>query len=113
MKPIVVGMNEVNISTEEQTIIGTDSLGPCVGVLIYSPKHQKSVVFHTSTNWQQIVTNALILLVENGLINEKNFENYVLNKTEIELGSRKDIQKVTIVSAEKGYDLLIYGIFAE
>jgi hypothetical protein len=44
---------------------------------------------------------------------EKNFENYVLNKTEIELGSRKDIQKVTIVSAEKGYDLLIYCIFAE
>lgn len=77
MKPIVVGMNEVNISTEEQSVIGTNSLGPCVGVLIYSPKHQKSVVFHTSVEWQPLVVEALILLAENGLIDPKNFDKCI------------------------------------
>lgn len=77
MKPIVVGINEVNISTEEQPVIGTDSLGSCVGVLIYSEKYQKSVVFHTSTNWQKLVVDALIILADNKLISEKNLDNSI------------------------------------
>ena len=40
MEKIRVGMNETNISTNEIPIIGTDSLGPCVGVLIYSKKNK-------------------------------------------------------------------------
>ena len=40
MKPIVVGMNKANISTDEQPIIGTSALGPCVGGIIYSKKHE-------------------------------------------------------------------------
>jgi hypothetical protein len=76
MKKIRVGMNEADISTEETPIIGTDALGPCVGVLIYSPKHQKSVVIHASTEWKEAVVQALILLAENEII---SFEN--LNKS--------------------------------
>lgn len=77
MKPIVVGMNEVNISTEEQPIIGTNALGPCVGVLIHSQKQQKSVVFHTSVDWQPLVVESLIMLAESGLISPENFDKAI------------------------------------
>ena len=73
MKPIVVRMNEVDISTQDQPIIGTEALGPCVGVLIHSKKYQKSVVFHTSTDWQPLVVEALIILADNNLISGENF----------------------------------------
>ena len=75
MEKIRVGMNEVNISTEEIPVIGTEALGPCVGVLIHSKNNKKSVVIHTSTEWKELVLQALILLAENELI---SFEN--LNK---------------------------------
>ena len=75
MEKIRVGMNEADISTEETPIIGTDALGPCVGVLIHSKKHKKSVVIHASTEWRETVLQALIILAENELI---SFEN--LNK---------------------------------
>ena len=47
MEKIRVEMNEVNISTEEIPVIGTEALGPCVGVLIHSKNNKKSVVIHT------------------------------------------------------------------
>lgn len=75
MEKIRVGMNEADISTKETPIIGTDALGPCVGVLIYSKKQKKSVVIHASTEWRDTVLQALIILAENELI---SFEN--LNK---------------------------------
>ena len=55
MKKIRVGMSEADISTNEIPVIGTDSLGPCVGVLIHSKKHKKSVVLHASTEWKEPV----------------------------------------------------------
>lgn len=73
MKPITVRINEVDISTQEQPIIGTEALGPCVGALIYSKKHKKSVVFHTSTEWEPLVVETLIILADNGLISSENF----------------------------------------
>ena len=79
MNPIVVRMNEANISTKEQPVIGTDALGPCVGVLIYSKKHKKSVVFHTSTDWQPLVVESLIILADNNLISGENFSKAVSN----------------------------------
>ena len=39
MEKIRVGINKADISTEEIPVIGTDALGPCVGVLIHSKKH--------------------------------------------------------------------------
>lgn len=79
MEPIIVRMNEANISTKEQPIIGTEALGPCVGVLIYSKKHKKSVVIHTSTEWQPLVVEALIILADNHLISGENFSKALDN----------------------------------
>lgn len=77
MKPIIVRMNEVGISTKEQPIIGTEALGPCIGGLIYSKKHKKSVVFHASSDWKQLILEVLIVLAENGLISPENFSKSV------------------------------------
>lgn len=79
MKPIVVRMNEANISTKEQPVIGTEALGPCVGVLIYSKKHKKALVFHTSTEWQPLVIESLIILADNHLISVENFSKALDN----------------------------------
>jgi hypothetical protein len=65
---------ETNISTDEQPIIGTSSLGPCVGVLIYSKKHKKSIVFHASTEWKPLILETLIILAENHIISAENFD---------------------------------------
>lgn len=43
---------------------------------------------------------------------EKNFENYILNKLVLNLAHKGKIDKVTFVSADNGYDMLIYGIFS-
>ena len=79
MKKIRVGMNETNISTNEIPIIGTDSLGPCVGVLIYSKKNKRSLVFHASTEWKELVVQSLILLAENEIISYENLKKSLEN----------------------------------
>lgn len=118
MKPIVVGINEVNISTEEQPVIGTDSLGSCVGVLIYSEKYQKSVVFHTSTNWQKLAVDALIILADNKLISEKNlgtsidilnlYEEYNMYDFENELKNKLlEQQGLKITDVDNSLELII------
>lgn len=77
MKPIIVGMDEVGISTQEQPIIGTIGLGPCVGVLIYSKKQKQSVVIHASTEWEPVIEEALIVLASNELISVDSFSKAV------------------------------------
>ena len=77
MKSIIVGMDEVGISTQEQPIIGTIGLGPCVGVLIYSKKQKQSVVIHASTEWEPVIEEALIVLASNELISVDSFSKAV------------------------------------
>lgn len=77
MEKIRVGMNEANISSKEVPIIGTDSLGPCIGVLIHSKKHKKAVVFHTSTEWKELVVQSLILLAESEIISYDNLNKAI------------------------------------
>lgn len=43
---------------------------------------------------------------------DKNFEYYLINSLDIKLTANKKINKITITSANSGYSLLIYGIFA-
>ena len=42
----------------------------------------------------------------------KDFDNYVMNSLEINPAEKKKIKKIEIKSANNGYSLLIYGIFA-
>lgn len=41
---------------------------------------------------------------------EKNFENYIMNRFDLDLGEVLNIQKISVCSANRGYHLLIYGI---
>ena len=107
MKPITVRMNEVGISTEEQPIIGTEALGPCVGVLIHSKKHKKSVVLHTSVDWESLVVEALIVLADNGLISPDNFTKSLENLKLHRQYDLHDFDKITKQAfiAKKGLDI--------
>lgn len=72
---VLVGMDEVSISTEETPIIGTTSLFPCVGFLLYNKKNKKALVGHASSNWQKLIPELLALLCINDLITEDMYIN--------------------------------------
>lgn len=42
---------------------------------------------------------------------DRNFENYLLNRLDLDLGGEKQVESVTVSSAGNGYHLLIYGVF--
>lgn len=42
----MVHMNEINISTDDFPIIGTQGLGPCVAILVYSEEEKRAIVAH-------------------------------------------------------------------
>lgn len=43
---INVGMNEIKITDNENTVIGTNALATCVEVILYSEKHKRAIVGH-------------------------------------------------------------------
>lgn len=49
-KFILVNMNEIEISTEEKPIIGTEGLVSCIGFILYNKEHQKAIVGHMSAD---------------------------------------------------------------
>ena len=42
---------------------------------------------------------------------ERNFENYLMNALTLPLSSDADVEKITVSSADNGYDVLIYGVY--
>lgn len=42
---------------------------------------------------------------------DKNFENYIINRLELDLGESKQVRKISLSSLDKGYNILIYGTF--
>lgn len=42
---------------------------------------------------------------------DKNFENYLINRLDLKLSDRKAVKRITLRSLNRGYDMLIYGIF--
>lgn len=67
-KFIYVDMNDAQITTEEKTIIGTDSLATCIGVLLYSEDKRRAIVAHVAPDKLEITTKIAQLLVENDLV---------------------------------------------
>lgn len=74
-KTIIVGMDEVDISTEEKPIIGTDSLGPCVGLLLYCPGKKRAAVVHAPADWKHLIPQIFFLLHDNGIITPEQYKN--------------------------------------
>ena len=74
-KTIIVGMDEVDISTEEKPIIGTDSLGPCVGLLLYCPGKKRAAVVHAPADWKHLIPQIFFLLHDNGIITSEQYKN--------------------------------------
>ena len=44
---------------------------------------------------------------------DQNFEKYVINRLDIDLGTSVHVERVEIESTGNGYQLLTYGVFGE
>ena len=44
---------------------------------------------------------------------DRNFEQYVINRLTLPLGGVKHVQRVELISADRGYQVLVYGVFAD
>lgn len=73
---IMVGMGQVDISTDEKYIIGTQALSPCIGFILHSKDMEKAIVGHISSS--QLTDNERVndlsfqiseLICQNNLIN--------------------------------------------
>lgn len=77
-KFIMVGMNEMEISTEEKPIIGTQALSSCISFILSNKRHKKAIVGHFSSevlmseeNLKRMRLELLNLISENNLNNSK------------------------------------------
>ncbi len=68
---INVGMDEIKITDNENTVIGTNALATCVGVILYSEKHKRAIVGHIANEPELYFIKMLYMLEMNGLIDSK------------------------------------------
>lgn len=68
---INVGMNEIKITDNENTVIGTNALATCVGVILYSKKHKRAIVAHIANEPELNFIKMIYMLEMNGLIDSK------------------------------------------
>lgn len=71
----IIGMDEVEISTDDKPIIGTDSLGPCVGLLIYCPGKKRAIVAHAPADWKHLVPQIFFLMYDNDLMTPEQYKS--------------------------------------
>ena len=65
----LVDMKEVDISTLEKPIIGTEALASCVGILLYNIEQKRAIVAHSTSDWEPIKYRILELMVQNNFGN--------------------------------------------
>ena len=51
----LINMNEVGITTKDNSIIGTTALATCFGILLYDEENKEAIVAHVSTNFMPII----------------------------------------------------------
>lgn len=61
---IMVDMGQVDISTDDKYIIGTQALSPCIGFILHSKDKEKSIVGHVSSSQ----------LTDNERVNDLSFQ---------------------------------------
>ena len=66
----IVGMNEIDITSIDFPIIGTQGLATCVGILLYSEKNHKAIVAHIADNPIYFFEESIRLIGENNLDND-------------------------------------------
>ena len=66
----LVKMNEIDITTDEFNIIGTQGLGSCVAFLVYSEKNKVAIVSHIPDNNNDIFSTLLEIIYNLNLNNE-------------------------------------------
>lgn len=76
-KFILVKMDEVQISTKEKPIIGTQGLATCTGLLLYCKDKQIAIVAHIGSDVKKIIDKVLDIL-ENNNINFENIEYHII-----------------------------------
>lgn len=67
----LVKMDKVEVSNDNEYIIGTSSLATCVGFLVYSESKHIGIVGHISDNLDKALEELEKLIVECELYNEK------------------------------------------
>lgn len=67
----LVKMDKVEVSNDNEYIIGTSSLATCVGFLVYSESKHIGIVGHVSDNLDKALEELEKLIVECELYNEK------------------------------------------
>ena len=68
---INVGMNEIKITDNENTVIGTNALATCVGVILYSEKHKRAIVGHIANEPELNFIKMIYMLEMNGFTDSK------------------------------------------
>ena len=90
-KFIMVGMNEIEISTEEKPIIGTQALSSCISFILSNKKHKKAIVGHISSDMLMSEENLKRMRLELlNLISENNLNNSKFNLKIIQGACKSD-----------------------
>lgn len=63
----LVGMGDVQISTSERPIVGTDCLATCIGILLYCEEDKKAIVAHATSDIMPVLDRIFKLVVNNKL----------------------------------------------
>lgn len=96
----MVRMDEIDISSEEKPIIGTCALSTCIGVLLYSEKHQKAIVAHISENTEYYLKKIVEFMIEykldDDIVYYKVIEGYYPNHYQIKEIMENNLKNVPI-----------------
>jgi len=76
-KYIPIRMNQIGISTKEKPIIGTQSLGPCMAIILYSKEGKRAIVAHIPTSL--LLTDENLKMIREVIekkVNDNNLSNF-------------------------------------
>ena len=70
-KFILVDMNDAMISTEERTIIGTQALSTCIGLLLYNEEKKLAIVAHIVPDKVDAIDKIFAIIIKHKLWSTK------------------------------------------
>lgn len=67
---IYVDINDIKVSDDSVSVIGTSSLGPCFGVVLYDDVRNRAIVAHSRSDNHDLFLELAIFAENNGLFND-------------------------------------------